>query len=84
MIVNHKEDRIVDAAEGAAAIAIKPDTLRRWARRGLVPSFKVRGALRFRLSDLEALVVPRASTGEDESRRQDTHRVTIQRTREIG
>ncbi|NWG14072.1 MAG: helix-turn-helix domain-containing protein [Acidobacteria bacterium] len=83
MAVND-EDRLVSAEVGALEIGVKADTLRRWARRGLVPSFKVRGALRFRLSDLEALVVPRAPRGEDESRRQDTHRVTIQRTREIG
>ncbi|MBM3301359.1 MAG: helix-turn-helix domain-containing protein [Deltaproteobacteria bacterium] len=56
---NGIDDRLVSAETGGIEIGVKPDTLRRWARDGHIPSFKVRGALRFRLSDLKALVVPR-------------------------
>jgi excisionase family DNA binding protein len=52
-------DRLVSAETGGLEIGVKADTLRRWARDGHLPSFKVRGALRFRLSDLKALIVPR-------------------------
>jgi predicted site-specific integrase-resolvase len=60
MNVNDFIDRLVSAEIGALEIGVKPDTLRRWARDGHVRSFKVRGALRFRLSDLYSLVMPRS------------------------
>jgi len=60
---NNFGDRLVSAETGGLEIGVKPDTLRRWAREGYMPSFKVRGALRFRLSDLKALVVPRPIKG---------------------
>jgi excisionase family DNA binding protein len=53
------KDRLVDATTGGLEIGIKPDTLRRWARDGHVPAYKVRGALRFKLSDLKKLIVLR-------------------------
>jgi excisionase family DNA binding protein len=59
MECNEFSDRLVSAETGGLEIGVKADTLRRWARDGHIPSFKVRGALRFRLSDLRALIVPR-------------------------
>ena len=50
---------LVSAETGGMGIGIKADTLRRWARDGYIPSYKVRGALRFRVSDLKKLIVPR-------------------------
>jgi excisionase family DNA binding protein len=59
MSSNEFDNRLVDATIGGAEIGIKPDTLRRWARDGHVSAYKVRGALRFRLSDLKKLIVLR-------------------------
>jgi excisionase family DNA binding protein len=56
---NDLNDRLVDADTGAAVIGIKGDTLRRWARKGYIPSYKVRGARRFSLAELKKLVVRR-------------------------
>lgn len=66
MSSNELNDRLVSAETGALEIGVKPDTLRRWAREGYISSFKVRGALRFRLSDLKALVVPRPSSKQEQ------------------
>jgi len=59
MSCNEFDDRLVSAETGGLEIGVKPDTLRRWAREGRIPSFKVGVALRFRVSDLKALVVQR-------------------------
>jgi len=52
-------ERIVDAETGAQITGLKPATLRKWAYQRRIPSVKVGGALRFRASDLRALIVER-------------------------
>ena len=52
-------DRLLDVREAAAMLAIKPATLYQWAYQRRIPVVKLfgpRGALRFRLSDIENLV----------------------------
>ncbi len=65
------EEPLVDATAGALQIGVKPDTLRKWARQGYVPAFKVRGALRFRPSDLRALVIRRLTQNGKRDDRSD-------------
>lgn len=51
--------RLLDVHEAAALLALKPATLYQWAYERRIPVVKLfgpRGALRFRLSDIEALV----------------------------
>ena len=52
-------DRLVDAKEAAAILAVKPATLYQWAYQRRIPVVKLfgpRGALRFRESDIRALI----------------------------
>jgi excisionase family DNA binding protein len=52
-------DRLLDVHEAAALLAVKPATLYQWAYRRRIPVVKFfgpRGALRFRESDLRALI----------------------------
>ena len=52
-------DRLIDVHEAAALLALKPATLYQWAYQRRIPVVKLfgpRGALRFRLSDVEALI----------------------------
>jgi excisionase family DNA binding protein len=52
-------DRLLDVNEAAALLAVKPATLYQWAYQRRIPVVKLfgpRGALRFRLSDIERLV----------------------------
>ena len=51
-----RTDALVDAEAGAKFLGIRANTLRKWARQGHVESVRVRGAVRFRLSALEALI----------------------------
>jgi predicted DNA-binding transcriptional regulator AlpA len=54
-------DRLLDAKEAAAMLAVKPATLYQWAYQRRLPVVKLfgpRGALRFRLSDIEQLIAP--------------------------
>ena len=54
-----RDDRLLDVREAAAMLALKPATLYQWAYARRVPVVKLfgpRGALRFRLSDIEALI----------------------------
>jgi len=51
--------RLLDVREAAALLAVKPATLYQWAYQRRLPVVKLfgpRGALRFRLSDIQALV----------------------------
>ena len=48
--------------EAAALVGFNPESLRRAAREGRVPSAKIAGVWRFRASDLEALFAPRPVT----------------------
>ncbi len=52
-------DRLLDVHEAAALLGVAPKTLYRWAyerRLPIVKLFGARGALRFRLSDIERLI----------------------------
>jgi excisionase family DNA binding protein len=52
-------DRLLDAREAAARLGLKPSTLYQWAYKRRIPVVKLfgpRGALRFRLSDVEQLI----------------------------
>ena len=52
-------DRLLDVHEAAAMLALKPTTLYQWAYERRIPIVKLsgpRGPLRFRLSDIEALI----------------------------
>ena len=52
-------ERLLDVKEAAAALAVKPATLYQWAYQRRIPVVKLfgpRGALRFRESDLRALI----------------------------
>jgi predicted DNA-binding transcriptional regulator AlpA len=52
-------DRLLDVQEAAAMLAVKPATLYQWAYQRRIPIVKLfspRGALRFRLSDIESLI----------------------------
>lgn len=52
-------ERLLDVREAAALLGLKPATLYQWAYKRRVPVVKLfgaRGALRFRLSDIEKLI----------------------------
>ncbi len=52
-------DRLLDVEEAATMLALKPATLYQWAYERRIPVVKLsgpRGPLRFRLSDIEALI----------------------------
>lgn len=55
----HAADRLLDVQEAAALLAVKPATLYQWAYKRRIPVVKLfgaRGALRFRVSDIDALI----------------------------
>ena len=52
-------EKLLSATDGAELIGLQPTTLRRLAWQRKIRSFKVLGALRFRRSDLEALIEER-------------------------
>jgi excisionase family DNA binding protein len=52
-------DRLLDVDEAGALLGVRPKTLYQWAYQRRIPVVKLfgpRGALRFRLSDIEALI----------------------------
>jgi len=52
-------ERLLDVKEAATMLALKPATLYQWAYERRIPVVKLsgpRGPLRFRLSDVEALI----------------------------
>lgn len=53
------QDRLLDVNEAAKHLGLKPATLYQWAYKRRIPVVKLfgpRGALRFRLSDVEKLI----------------------------
>jgi excisionase family DNA binding protein len=57
--VSAPPDRLLDVNEAAALLALKPSTLYQWAYQRRIPVVKLfgpRGALRFRLADIERLI----------------------------
>src|SRR5262245_50863113 len=56
---HHTEDRLLDVEEAARLLGLKPGTLYQWAYKRRIPVVKLfgpRGALRFRLNDVEQLI----------------------------
>lgn len=47
-LIRHQESRLLTTEEKAARMGIKPDTLRRKARKGEIPCMKEGGRLMFR------------------------------------
>ncbi|MCP3683722.1 MAG: helix-turn-helix domain-containing protein [bacterium] len=43
---------------------IKPDTLRKWVQKRLLPSYNIRGLVRIKLSDLGLMIVRKPSKKE--------------------
>jgi len=52
-------EKLLSANEGAEITSLHPNTLRRMAWEKRIRSYKVLSALRFKRSDLEALIVER-------------------------
>jgi len=65
------KEEYISAEEAAKLIGLHPATLRKLAWQRRIRSFKVLGALRFKRSDLEELVVerPKEESNEFKSRR---------------
>ena len=59
-----EEALYLTANEGALITGLHPSTLRRMAWERKIRSFKVLGALRFKRSDLEELIVERPAIGQ--------------------
>ncbi len=62
------EEKLLTAKEAAEFTGLHPATLRKIAWQRRIRSFKVLGALRFKRSDLEELVVERPKEGSNESK----------------
>ena len=57
-------EKLLSAIDAAELVGLQPTTLRKMAWQGKIRSFKVLGALRFKRSDLEALIVERPAVGQ--------------------
>ena len=58
-LTDQTEDRLLDVQEAARLLGLKPGTLYQWAYKRRIPVVKLfgpRGALRFRLNDVEQLI----------------------------
>ncbi len=64
-------EKLITAEEASELTGLSPNTLRKLAWQRRIRSFKVLGALRFKRSDLEELVVerPKEESNESKSRR---------------
>jgi len=51
-----ESNRLLNVEEAAEYLALHPETLRQWARRGELPCYKVGGRWKFRLADLDDFV----------------------------
>ena len=60
-----KPDRLLSQAEAAAYLGVIERTVRNYAARGDLPAYRMRGSrlLRYRQSDLDALLVPVPTVG---------------------
>jgi len=54
-----EEETFLTADQGSLVTGLKPSTLRKMAWERRIRSFKIMGAVRFRRSDLEALIIER-------------------------
>lgn len=53
---------LLTAQEVGDAFRVSPSTISRWRKAGVLDSIKVGGTLRFRRSDVEALLAPAPET----------------------
>lgn len=60
-------DPLLTAAEIAPLFRVTPPTIYRWAEDGTIPSVKVGGIVRFRRSDIDALLAPVRTSAASES-----------------
>jgi len=61
-------EKLITAEEASELTGLSPNALRKLAWQRRIRSFKVLGALRFKRSDLEELVVERPKEESNESR----------------
>ena len=61
-------EKLLTAEEASELTGLSPNTLRKLAWQRRIRSFKVLGALRFKRSDLEELVVERPKEESNESK----------------
>ena len=54
-----EKKRLIDANEGAVITGLRPETIRRLASQRKIRSYRVLGALRFRVEDLQKLITER-------------------------
>ncbi len=54
-----KEERLLTAEQAAQIVGLRPATIRKLAWERKIRSFKIFGAIRFKRSDVEALIVER-------------------------
>ncbi len=57
---------LLDAESAGALLHLKPETIRAWARAGRIPFVKFGRTVRFRVSDIEAMMQGRTEVDEDE------------------
>lgn len=59
MVTPNSPDDLLSTAEACQILQVHPNTLRRWADQGSLPSVRTPGNLRrFRRDDVEALLAP--------------------------
>ena len=56
--------RLIDANEAAVITGLRPETIRRLASHRKIRSYRVLGALRFRVEDLQKLITERPAKKE--------------------
>ena len=65
--MNIDTDQLLSANQASRLTGLRPQTLRQMAWKRRIRSFKVLGALRFKLADLEELIVERPRMEGDTS-----------------
>ena len=66
MFANSGDDEILTVPEVAKRAKVSARTVWRWEKEGVLPSVRVGGLVRFRASDVDALMTPRRG-GEEAS-----------------
>ena len=57
-------DRYLSVRTVSEIYDIKPDTVRKWIQKRLIPSYNIRGLVRVKLTDLELMMVRKPSMKE--------------------
>ena len=50
-------DRLIPSPQTAEVLGVSPRTIRRWAKQGLLDPVRVGGSTRYRLSDIEEIIL---------------------------